>query len=325
MFPSQGQEGDKAAEPVSVLVALVTYNSASVVRPLLEALPSAMAGIPHWELVVADNDSTDDTLDLVARIRPESTIVRMGRNAGYSAGINAAVAAGRPAGAVLVTNPDVRPEPGAVSRLADVFARDATVGIVVPRLRDGTGRLSTSLRREPTLLRMLGEAVLGARRAARAPWASEVVVDAAEYNRPTFADWASGAFMLISGACWNACEKWDESFFLYSEETDYALRAADHGYRLAYEPAVTVVHLEGQSRVSSRLYSILTVNRYRLFTRRHGRVQSAAFFALLVLKEVIRLGSPIHRAALRSLLRPSIRDPHLRAAIACAGQAQERG
>lgn len=325
MFPTRGREGDEEVEPLSVLVALVTYNSASVVRPLLEVLPSAMAGIPRWQLVVADNDSTDDTLDLVARVRPEATIVRMGRNAGYSAGINAAVAAGLPAGAILVTNADVRPEPGTVSRLAEVLEQDPTVGIVVPRLRDDSGRLITSLRREPSLLRMLGEAVLGARRAARAPWASEVVVDPGEYDGPRFADWASGTFMLISGACWAACGRWDESFFLYSEETDYALRAADHGYRLAYEPGATVVHLEGESRVSSRLYGILTVNRSRLFRRRHGRLVSAVFFALLVLKETLRISSPTHRAALRALLRPATRDPHLLAAIAGAAPVRITG
>jgi GT2 family glycosyltransferase len=43
--------------------------------------------------------------------------------------------------------------------------------------------------------------------------------------------------MLISADCARACGPWDESFFLYSEETDFALRAGDLGFATAFVPA----------------------------------------------------------------------------------------
>jgi N-acetylglucosaminyl-diphospho-decaprenol L-rhamnosyltransferase len=57
----------------------------------------------------------------------------------------------------------------------------------------------------------------------------------------------------------------DESFFLYSEETDFALRAGDLGFETAFVPNAKVTHLGGESRVSPALWSLLTVNRVRLY------------------------------------------------------------
>ena len=100
----------------------------------------------------------------------------MGRNAGYAAGINAAVRAAPPHSAILVLNPDVRLMPGCVAELLDAL-RPGT-GLAVPRLVDAKSELIESMRREPTVLRAWGDATLGARRAGRYPAFGEVVTDA---------------------------------------------------------------------------------------------------------------------------------------------------
>lgn len=110
------------------------------------------------------------------------------------------------------------------------------VGISVPLLYEEDGRtLVHSLRRESSVTRALGEAVIGNRRAGRFPHLSELVTDSAAYERPTYADWATGALMALSADCLAACGPWDESFFLYSEETEYCLRARDRGFATRLE------------------------------------------------------------------------------------------
>ena len=76
-------------------------------------------------------------------------------NDGYAAGINRGVAALSPGLPVLVLNPDVVLAPGSVQPLLDRLD-DPGVGIVAPRMLDGDGALTPSLRRRPTLLRSLG-------------------------------------------------------------------------------------------------------------------------------------------------------------------------
>ncbi|AOR36596.1 glycosyl transferase family 2 [Streptomyces fodineus] len=288
--------------PVAVIV--VTWNSASVLPGFLAALPDGMAGL-DWRLVVADNDSADDTVEVLRTLAPDATVVQTGRNAGYAAGINAALRAAGDFAAVLICNPDIRMRQGCAKRLVDALGDG--VGIAVPLLyEDGRDTPHYSLRRESSVLRALGEAVIGNRRAGRFPRLSELVTDPAAYQRSTRADWATGALMAISGDCLAACGPWDESFFLYSEETEYCLRARDRGYVTQLEPSAEAVHLGGDSQVSPRLWTLLTLNRVRLYGRRHGALATSAFRAAVLLRETSRaaLGRPASRAAATALARP---------------------
>lgn len=291
-----------------VAVVIVTWNSAAVLPGFLAALPDGMAGL-DWRLVVADNDSADDTVEVLRTLAPDATVVQTGRNAGYAAGINAALGAADEWDggyeAVVICNPDIRMRQGCAKRLVDTLGDE--VGIAVPLLyEDGRDAPLFSLRRESSVSRALGEAVIGNRRAGRFPRLSELVTDPAAYQRPTRADWATGALMVVSADCLAACGPWDESFFLYSEETEFCLRARDLGYVTQLEPAAEAVHLGGDSRVSPRLWTLLTLNRVRLYGRRHGAVATACFRGAVLLRETSRalLGRKASRAAAAALLRP---------------------
>ena len=123
-------------------------------------------------------------------------------------------------------------------------------------------------------------------------------------------DWATGAIMLMSARCLAGSGPWDESFFLYSEETEFALRARDKGFVIRYVPEAEVTHLGGESGVSPRLWSLLQVNRIRLYRKRHTAGATAVFWAAVMLRESSRaaLGRARSRAALAALLRPSTVD-----------------
>jgi N-acetylglucosaminyl-diphospho-decaprenol L-rhamnosyltransferase len=292
------------APQVDILVAVVTYNSEDVVADLLKSMPDGLEGC-SWHLVVADNDSRDQTLAVVKELQPGATIVETGRNAGYAAGINAAVAAGPPARSVLILNPDNRLEPGSIAVLRTKLDEPG-VGIVVPRLLDSNRKLVRTLRREPNVRRALGDMVLSARFAGRFPMWSELVTDPRCYTEDSTADWAAGPIMLVSRECFAACGGWDESFFLYSEETEFCLRARDRGYRLVLTPDVETVHLGGESSVSPSLWSLLIVNRVALYRRTHSLAAAGVFWLVTVLREASRMamGRPASRQALTALLVP---------------------
>jgi GT2 family glycosyltransferase len=302
-----------AGAPLDVALIVVSWNSADDLSALLPSVASGCEGVERFEVVVADNASTDSSVDVAAAAG--ATVVSTGRNAGYAAGVNAAVAAAPPARAYLVLNPDVRLTSGAVRALLDVLDTEPGTGIVVPRLIEPSGAVIPSLRREPTVLRAIGEAVLGGRRAGRWSTFGELVVDPDRYDVQGSADWASGAAMLVSRECLDGVGPWEEDFFLYSEETDFALRARDRGFRLVYSPDATMVHVGGDVHVSPRLWSMLTVNRVRCYARRHGPVRTAMFRSAVVVNEALRARRAENRAALASLLVPSRRPPEVRGAL----------
>ena len=71
-------------------------------------------------------------------------------------------------------------------------------------------------------------------------------------------------------------------------------------------PAARAVHLEGDSKVSPALWTLLTLNKVRLYRRRHNAVLGAAFWAALLLREASRaaLGKAPSKLATRALISP---------------------
>jgi len=72
----------------SVAIVVVTYNSAALLADLIASLPAGLGEVPY-HLIFADNASADDSVAVARRLAPAATVLEVGRNAGYAAGINA--------------------------------------------------------------------------------------------------------------------------------------------------------------------------------------------------------------------------------------------
>lgn len=293
-------------------IVIVTYNSEHVIADLLDSLPPALNGL-RADVVVVDNGSVDGTATLAEK-RDDCRVVRSA-NTGYAGGINRGVREAAPADAILVLNPDVRLHEDSIRPLLTALAEPA-VGIAVPQLRSATGALEFSLRREPTLLRALGLSKTGI--AAF----SEAISAPVAYAQARQVDWAQGAVVLMSRDCLDAVRGWDESYFLYSEETDLSLRARDAGFLTRYEPRSVAVHIGGQSGRTKFTHAMQVVNRVRLYRRRHGVLASWCYYVLVIggeLKRALR-GSSASRFAVAALVRPSLRPEQL----GCSGRLLPR-
>jgi len=295
-----------------IAVVIVTYNSAQVIGDLLDSLPGALDGLTA-DVVVVDNGSSDGTAELVAA--PGACRVVRSANVGYAGGINRGVREAAPAPAILVLNPDVRLHPGSLPPLLAAL-REPRVGIAAPRVLTPQGELHLSLRREPTLPRALGLTK------TRLAVFSEYVHDPSAYTGPSTVDWALGAALLMSRECYEVLGGWDETYFLYSEETDLALRARDAGLLTRYEPRSVAVHIGGQSGRNHRTHAMQIVNRVRLYRRRHGVLASWAYYWLVVANQMSRVprGRRESWHAVVALLRPERRP----AELGCSGRRMPR-
>ncbi|MGO4535828.1 glycosyltransferase family 2 protein [Leifsonia sp. 2MCAF36] len=286
-------------KPPQVVAIVVTWNSADVIAECLNSVRRLQFD-GEVRTIVVDNDSSDRTTSIVAATDSAAQIVQTGRNAGYAAAINAGIRASPGADAYFLLNPDSRVDHRSLQLLLERLD-ETGAGIVVPRLVDQYGSLRFSLRREPTARRAWGEAVLGGTRAGLVPSLGEVEMRRNVYQRARRADWSTGAAMLVSRRCADAVGEWDESYFLYSEETDFALRARDAGFALEYVPDAVVVHHEGDSHQSPALFALLEFNRVKFYRSRHSRLATAVFWAGVVAGDLVRFLDPARRAALRPL------------------------
>jgi GT2 family glycosyltransferase len=304
-------DADAPPGAARIAIVIVTYNSADILEGCLGSLADGARGVDLTDVVVADNASKDESVKIAeAAADLPMAVVQVGRNAGYAAAVNAGVASLdlERLDAVFVINPDCRLREGALAVLA-ASLRQPGRGIAVPRLINPDGSLQPSLRRMPTVWRALAEALIGGGLAGRIGTLGELVTDPEQYEVPGAATWATGAAMLISVPAIREIGDWDESFLLYSEETEYALRAADRGWSLWYEPTAVVEHIGGDSGINPMLASLLIVNKVRLFRQRRSRPAAAAYYAAVVLGEVARAlaGRRTSKASVAALIRPSRR------------------
>src|SRR5262249_31828569 len=136
-------------------------------------------------------------------------------------------------------------EPGVVKVLAAVLESDPAVGIVGPRLNTD-GALYPSARRFPNMTDAVGHAFLGgvapgnrfSRRYKMLDW---------DHETTRAVDRVSGACCLVRRQTWDELDGFDESYFMYMEDVDLCWRAGRGGWRVVYEPAAEVSHVQGAS------------------------------------------------------------------------------
>lgn len=285
-------------EEIDCWVVVVTYNSSREIGSMLNSIPAAGDGL-RLGVIVVDNASTDDTLTVVGQF-PGIRCISAGANLGYSGAINIAREIIQSRACVLVLNPDLELGTASIRELHEAL-RAPGVGMTVPTIVNPDGTRFASLRREPSVLRALGDAVLGKRAHLLPACMTERIWGDVGDNEEIA--WAGGAALMIDAVCDSEVGRWDDTrFFLYSEETDYAARVRDAGYRIEYVEAAQVRHLGGSSGSSADLVALAAVNRLRYYEMRNSRFSTILFRVVILFGEVIRSKDLGHRRAARMLL-----------------------
>jgi exopolysaccharide biosynthesis WecB/TagA/CpsF family protein len=289
-----GPEG--AADAV---VVVVTYNSTQGIGSLLESLRAETADLT-LRVVVADNASADGTLGLVRSQHPDVIAFATGGNLGYSGGINAALRKAGESATVVVLNPDLTVGRGSLTTMLHRL-NASRAGAVVPRLLDDRGSLSPSLFREPSITNAVGDALFGRRAANRPGWLAGTDFNPESYAHAHTVQWATGAALMVRRDLADSLA-WDESYFLYWEETDYFRSLRMIGETVWYEPAAAMTHRGGGSGSSAQLNALLAVNRVRYIRKYHSAAYSAVFHGAVVLSEALRCWKAERRGVLRTVL-----------------------
>src|SRR4051812_36970555 len=140
-----------AAPDVSVCIA--NWNCAELLRRCLQSLFEQPQGAA-FEVVIADNGSTDGAADMVAAEFPQVVLIRNAENAGFARASNQAAAAARGRFLFFLNNDTLVP-PNTLRQFLDLAVTNPTVAMFGPKLRGADGEIQISYRRRPTLAAML--------------------------------------------------------------------------------------------------------------------------------------------------------------------------
>lgn len=190
-------------------------------------------------------------------------------NPGYGAAANAGVAALEPATeAVFIVNPDVLVRPGAVSALESALAANPRIGVVGPRIDDVDGSRYPSARRFPSFVDGAGHAIVGLFKPDNRWSRRYKMTDVGEVGAG-LVDWVSGAALFVRKQAFDAVGGFDPRYFMYMEDVDLCFRMHKAGWNAAYEPAASVMHVQGVS-TRQRAYRMIYIH-HRSLIRYHAR------------------------------------------------------
>lgn len=245
---------------------IITYSPGGFLETMLATVPPASRR--SVAVTVVDNGSTDGTVEYV-EARPELTLAQPGCNAGYGAGANVGVA-GASEPWVIVANPDITFAPRSVDLLLDAAERWPGAGVIGPCMLTPDGRVYPSARELPSLGRGIGHAVFGWMWPTN-PWTARYRREREE-PREGIVGWLSGACMLVRREAFESVGGFDESYFMYFEDTDLCERLAKAGWEVVYAPDAVVEHHGGHStsRELMKMSKAHHDSAYRYLSRRYA-------------------------------------------------------
>jgi GT2 family glycosyltransferase len=266
----------------TVLTVILNWRTAAMTLRAAEAARAAMAGV-DGAITIVDNDSQDgsfEALTAATRDWPLTRVVQAGRNGGFGAGNNAGIRAGLPGGArpdyVYLLNSDAFPAPDAIRALRDWMEAHPGAGAAGSHVHGLDGVAHETAFRFPSIASEFeGAARLGpvSRLLAR----HRVVMPLP--TAPARVDWVAGASVMIRQDALDAAGLFDETFFLYFEETDLCRRLAAAGWPVFYVPAARVAHIGSETtgaRRWTRTPGYWFDSRWHYFVKNHGRAYALA-------------------------------------------------
>ncbi len=299
--------GRRQGRAMKVLTVILNWRTPDMTLRALDAARVAMQGVAGG-IVVVDNDSGDGSFEAMRahvadRGWQDVRVLQSGRNGGFGAGNNAGIRAGLPDGGrpdlIYVLNSDAFPAPDAIRVLHDHLAAHPAAGfagslIHDPDDGDAPGATHLTTFRFPGILSEFeGAARLG-------PVSRLLRRFAVPLPTPTQAgpvDWLAGASLMMRRSVLDDIGLFDETFFLYFEETDLCRRAARAGRAVHFVPESRVAHIGSVSTGMKhwvRVPDYWFASRWHYLVKNHGR-----FYAALVTLSHLK-GGLLHR--LRCLL-----------------------
>jgi GT2 family glycosyltransferase len=231
------------------------------------------------EIIVVDNHSEDDSLEMVTTRFPQVTLIANQTNFGFSKGNNIGVEKAK-GDYVCILNPDTVVAEDTFTSLLRVADTKANLGVMACRLIDGRGRfLPESKRHIPTPMvsfkKLFGkpDSYYFNELPAEASGSIEIAV---------------GAFMLMKREGYWDVGGFDEDYFMYGEDIDLSYKFLKKGYDNYYVGTTSVVHFKGESTFKDAKYIQRFYGAMRIFYQKH-------FASNVLLNVLVNLGIKLAR------------------------------
>lgn len=244
-------------------IIILNYKTKGLVRQCLKSIQLSPPSVSH-EIIVVDNGSCDGIESMLREQFPLVRRIMLGKNRGYAAGNNEGILAAS-GDFLCILNPDITVRQGSIDTLVSRLENDGRIGMIGPKLLHPDGTLDESCYRFPSLLTpFYRRTLLGKTKKGKMAIDAYVMKDV-ENDVLRDVDWLLGAAIVVRRKAVNDVGLLDENFFLYFEDTDWCRRFHKKGWRVLYDPSVTMVHYHKRESAAGSFVTTL----FRKTTRSH--------------------------------------------------------
>jgi len=265
---------------MDISVIIVNWNTRDLLLNCIRSVFATIQGIT-FEIWVVDNGSTDGSQKAVKTAFPQVHLIENPTNRGFAAANNQALKrmAGRYA---LLLNSDAALTDGAVQKLLAFMESTPNAGMACGQLLNLDGTLQNSIANFPTLLTLISNETL-----LRILFPEKFPSKRRTYHGPIPVESGIGACLMIRKTAMDTVGMFDENFFFFFEETDWAYRMKQANWQIFFVPAARIIHAQGKSAGNSVASRILFYRSRYIYLKKWHPKNCSLMAAILFLRLLI--------------------------------------
>ncbi len=263
-------------------IIIVNYNVAFFLEQCLNSVFVATKGVDA-EVFVVDNNSVDESVDIVKQKFPQVRLISNKENVGFSKANNQAILLSN-SEYILLLNPDTLVQEDTFHKVCNFMDQTTNAGGLGVKMIDGKGRfLPESKRGLPTPLVAFYKIFGLAKFFPKSKRFGQYHLGFLPKNETNPVDVLSGAFMLLRQSVLNQIGLLDEAFFMYGEDIDLSYRITQAGYQNYYFADTEIIHYKGESTKKGSLNYVFVFYRAMvIFANKHFSSRHAGWFSLII-------------------------------------------
>lgn len=291
-FPADSMKSETVPSITDVSICILNWNGSRMLADCLQSLRDIRrANHSRFEIIVVDNGSTDDSVEMVRRDFPEARLVTIPKNISISAAINQALllCSSR---YCLILNNDIVLHGDCLDQMSNFLDRNPRAGIACARLlnRDGSTQVNYYPRQLPTVRSVVADLFRMSPAASGGDlgWDTDV---------PCRMEQVPGACMMVRGAVFREIGLWDPEFTCWYEDVDFCCRCLHAGWENWYLPEARVTHYGGSTfrklgmseKALWRFHGLLRYSAKHFSRSQYTLVRALVFLALILRLPVVTL------------------------------------
>ena len=261
-------------------IIIVNYNVVHFLEQCLNSVFKAVENI-EAEVFVVDNNSADDSVNMVQRKFPMAHLIANKENTGFSKANNQAIEMAK-GEYILLLNPDTIVEEDTFEKCISFSDAHTDLGGLGVQMIDGNGVfLPESKRGLPTPLVSFYKISGLSNIFPKSKLFAKYHLGYLKKDETNEIDVLSGAFMWMRKSVLGKIGYLDEAFFMYGEDIDLSYRITQAGYKNYYFPEVKIIHYKGESTKKGSInYVFVFYNAMIIFSKKHfaKKAKTFAFF-----------------------------------------------